>query len=213
MGSLGVGTCFFVSLLFTYNLSLNPFLWRVFDPKNYSILGQGNHHVLIMILFGFMFYATVAKGVNPLLTCIGMYFFVEAYEGEWYITYIISKYAYVGYFHLEYLTATILSIPIIIFYIRLFGVPWKFLAFMIPMYSIWLLLGFPITNDFTGFTKYFYDIPVNALEVMTHVIAAIGYLFYILPTLKAKSDKIHMDWATDFRPLVTFISRHIYASK
>src|SRR5207247_9688030 len=68
VGSLGVGLCFFVSILFTYNWGMNPVLWRVFYPNKISnSISPGEHHTLIIILFCLMFYASLANKVNPFL--------------------------------------------------------------------------------------------------------------------------------------------------
>lgn len=203
VGSLGVGSAFLASIAFVYNWNDNPVFWRVFSPKNISI-GPGDHHALIMLTFAVLFYATARK-VNPLFTVLGIFFFVEAYEAEWYVTYVISKQIYGGQFEWAWMIIAINIIPIFIFYIRTFGVPWKFLGFMAPMFAAWLLIGFPITNDFPARTIYFWSIQVNSLEILTHIYAAVGFYLYVYPTLKAKSDGISMEWSKDLKEIQTFI--------
>lgn len=166
-----------------------------------------------MVTFGIIFFACIWKKVNPFFTFIGVYYYVEAYEVEWYLTYIPSRYWYHLPFSPYWLTATILSVPVLVIYVKLFGFPWKFWGFMVPMYLGWFAIGFPITNDFTGRTAVFFSLPVNGLEILTHIYVGIGFFLFIFPILKAKSDKISMKWDTDFAPLVILIKGKLFHSE
>lgn len=193
VGALGIGSAFFVSILFTYNWSEDPLFWRVFSPKNISI-GPGDHHALIMLLFGVMFFSVVKLKVNPLVTTLGIFLYVEAYEAEWYLTYIAARNFYGGPFQWSWMLIAVNTIPAVAAYIAVFGVPWRFLGFMVPMFAAWFFIGFPITNDFPARTVYFYSLQVNALEILTHVYAAVGFYLFAYPRLKKGSDSIRMKW-------------------
>ena len=192
-GALGVGSAFFLSILFTYNWQLNPVLWRVFSPKAISI-GPGDHHALIMLLFGVVFWLTAYLGVNPLLTLIGVFFYVESYEAVWYGFYAILRNLFGGPFEWGWMLIVVNVIPAFIAYVYLFGFPWKYFAWMLPMFVGWAAIGFPITNDFPGPTAFYLSISVNSFEILTHLWVAVGFFLFIYPSLQKSSDKIKMPW-------------------
>lgn len=207
-GAFGVGLAFFLSILFVYNWGESPLLWRVFSPKAISI-GPGNHHALIMLLFGVVFYLTVYLKVNPLMAALGVYFYVESYEAQWYVTYVASKLVYGGQFQWGWMAISVMCIPSFIAYVYMFGVPWKYLASLTPIFIGWFLIGFPITNDFPGPSIWYTVLSVNALEIMTHVLAAVMFFYFIYPKLRKASDKVGMPWSNDFQPIVNFIRQRI----
>lgn len=192
VGAAGVGLGFLGSLAFIYNWDLNPLLWRVFSPKAVSI-GPGDHHALIMLLFGAVFYLTMRK-VNPLMTALGVFFYVYSYEALWYLTYIPSRLYWGGPFEWSWMVIALNCIPAFVGYVVIFGNPWKYLAWLVPMFAGWFAIGFPITNDFPGRTAVFFDLNVNAFEIWTHLWAAAGFFIFIYPVLKKRSDKIKLRW-------------------
>lgn len=195
VGSLGVFVIGFLGAIpFTYNWSWNPLLWRLFSPKAISI-GPGNHHTLIIAGIGLAFLAAVWIGkLPPLLAAFGMYFMLEAHELEWYFTYYAAKIFYHGYFQWWWLQVTLLAIPIVVFYVLTFGVPWRFLAWMGTFYGLWFLIGFPITEDFPGFTTFYTSTAVNLNEFDSWLWALLGFFYFIFPRLKKVGDKINMKW-------------------
>lgn len=195
VGALGIGSAFLASVLFTYNWGDGPLFWRVFSPKDISI-GPGNHHTLIMVAIAAAFYFVVKKGVVPLIAVMGVYFMVEAHEAEWYVTYLAWKFFWPdsGLFQWSWLSATVLMFPAIIFFIYVFGVPWKFLGFLGVFYAGWLAIDFPITQDFYEHTVYYASASVSALEIMSWVWVITGFLLFVYPVMKKRSEVFKVKW-------------------
>lgn len=189
VGGLGIGSAFVVSVLFTYNLQDNPLLWRVFSPSS-VLIGPGNHHTSIMILFAVAFFGSVRYGIAPFIAMLGVYMAVELYEAQWYIFYVASKMIYGGQFSWNWLIITVLIFPIAIWYSRRFGFPRAFWSFMLPMFTIWFLFGFPITQDFPAHTALYLNLKVNAWEFLTHCFSFLGFALFEWPILKSYSKSL-----------------------
>ena len=204
IGSLGVGSAFFASLLFIYNWGLNPVFLRVFTPNSIT-WGPGNHHALIMVIFGVTFFGTIALRVAPIFALLGLYAMVELYELEWYATYAAAKNIFGGAFEWSWMVVVILAFPAVFWYAKTFGFPWRYVAFLAPMFLGWLLLGFPISEDFPFHTIYYYNFSVNLFEITTHAIASIGFIYTILPKLQQASSHFRGGFVEGFSPMYRFI--------
>lgn len=183
VGGLGIPLGFFAAILFTYDWSDNPLLWRVFSPKD-NFFGPGNHHTLIMLLFGVTFLIMLRAQVAPFFATFGLYLAVQSYEAEWYVTYTIVHVVNHIFFQWKWIEAGIITLPVMFWYTWRFGLPLKYLVWMVPVFAVWGYFGFPITEDFPAFTPL-YGVPwVNALEIWSHVWAIAGFVLFEIPILR-----------------------------
>lgn len=204
IASLAIGSAFFLSLLFIYNWGENPVFLRVFSPKAIS-WGPGNHHALIMLIFGLTFFGAVALRVAPVFAFLGVYAMVEGYEIEWYGGDMLAKMIFGGPLQWTWFTVVILTFPALFWYSRKFGVPWKYLAFLAPIFIGWVIIGFPITQDFPFHTIYYQNFEVNLLEILTHGLASVGFFYTIYPKLKRESARYSGGFVQGFSPMYRFI--------
>ena len=189
-GTVALFIDYFVSL---FKLAWPHILQYEYQPLLWKMEADGEHHVIdILALIGLYGSLTISfkKAGIKMWGLFALYFWyvlVSFHEEAWYISYAIaySNMALPMFEHASlWIPDFLVIITFFIFYkitsksdkanIR-FNIPYKFFIVLSITYIIWILIGFPVTVDFFGYTAYYYSNFVNALEIFVWIISIIAF--------------------------------------
>jgi hypothetical protein len=184
-----------VALFLDYWIGLFSIAWpsitaNIWNPLLWKMENNGEHHVLDMIpiLFMYMFFAWKFNRLNikvwGLFALYFWYVVVSFHEISWWISYLIVN----SYFIVPFLEKSGLWIPDTVMVISFFvfykitrnktmqdkaritwNIPYRYFAFLVAIYTIWILFQFPVTVNYYGHTIYYFNNIVNLWEIVVWI--------------------------------------------
>jgi hypothetical protein len=131
-----------------------------------------SHHLTDIMSMWISYYILVFKLKSWIFPLLMVTFVIAVHEYGWWISYIFAHIAIIwGNQQWEQIyfsnNLTLIYFFCILGYFEFKGwsrQEFKWIAYMICMYTFWILIGFPVTDDFNGLTIYAHNIYVILLE-------------------------------------------------